>query len=387
MKVLIYSKKNSLQPIGGPIGYLYNLSYGLKKIKDNEIYFLESAKKGPSFKSKIKNQIPSNVWGALQLAKEILGTIVSDGKEYGHSFNEYDAVHFHSTADLYKNRELLKNYTGKIILTSHTPEAPYLEKRDLMKAKKLPKNIILKISKKLKKIDIYSFMRATDIIFPCKEAVEPYLNTFEFFRNNYKKLEKKITYLPTGIISEEHIVPEKKLLDSNTFRVCYIGRHNTIKGYDLLKEAAERIEKLDKNIQFIIAGKQGPLYSNNSLKNWRELGWTNKPLEIEAACNLFVLPNRETYFDLALIEALSAPVVVLISKTGGNKYFERFKTNAINFFEPDDVDDLVNKILFIKKYCNTNQLKQENKVIFKKNFTAEIFAKNYVSTIRSIVES
>ena len=175
------------------------------------------------------------------------------------------------------------------------------------------------------------------------------------------------------------------MLKNDHFKVCYIGRHNSIKGYDLLVKAAKKIEKIDQDIKFVIAGRLGPEYPDKTLKNWEELGWTNDPLSVESACNLFVLPNRETYFDLALIEALSVPSVVLVSDTGGNKYFRKFKTKAINFFKNGDIEDLVKKILLIKNEYDTNKLKTENKKIYSNNFTSKIFAQNYVDVIENIL--
>lgn len=154
----------------------------------------------------------------------------------------------------------------------------------------------------------------------------------------------------------------------------------------MLLKAAKKISKIDPTIEFVIAGKEGPCYPDDSLKNWHELGWSNNPMGIEASSDLFVLPNRETYFDLALIEALSVPTVVLISKTGGNKYFEKFKSNSINFFNPNDVDDLVNQILYIRNNLDISQVKIQNKAIYESNFTPRIFAKNYIETIKQIIK-
>lgn len=374
--------------MGGPLGYLYNLDDGLSRINNNGIYFLkeEAIKESNknTIKYKIKKIIPKTIWSKLTLLKYIKSIIGSNGKEYIHSFEDYDAVHFHSTADLYKNRELLKNYKGKVILTSHSPEATYLEICDLMKAARFPKIFIKKVAIKLKEVDIFAFKKATDLIFPCKYAMEPYLDTFDYFKENYYALLDKTHFLTTGV-KNSHSKPEDKLMHKNKFKVCYIGRHNSIKGYDLLVKAAELINKKDIDIEFVIAGKLGPIYPNKHLKNWKELGWINNPLDIEASCDLFVLPNRETYFDLALVEALSVPTVVLISETGGNKFFKKFHTNAINFFNPNSVEDLANQIINIKQNYDIANLKKKSKKIYQENFTTDLFAKHYIRVIKQIV--
>ncbi|CAM2870543.1 glycosyltransferase family 4 protein [Lactobacillus crispatus] len=388
MKILICMNKNELKPIGGPVGYLYNLSYGLSMIGDKQVHFLNENKviTESNFLSKIKKIVPHRLKYKLWLIKTVNKIINNDGKVANIDFNDYDAIHFHSTADLYKNRKLLKDFKGRIILTSHTPEAPYLEWADLLNENSIP-NSEKKI-KQLKNIDIYAFKRCTDIIFPCKEAMDPYIHTFEYFRDNYKKLIQKITFLPTGIkrpdVITKAVIPFKK--DKDNFIVCYVGRHNSIKGYDILLNAAKKIQNIDKKIKFVIAGKEGPLYHDEKLKNWKEMGWTNNPLGIEAESDLFVLPNRETYFDLALIEAMSVPSVILASYTGGNKYLKKFDSDAINFFESENIDDLVNKILLIKKKGITDNLREKNLEMYNKNFTPEIFAKNYIEKITKIIK-
>lgn len=388
MKVLIYMDRNKLKPIGGPTGYLYNLSIGLTEIKSLEIDFLNEKKKSEStFKSVARRGIPQKIWKKLSAWKYTKSIIDSDGKESDINFNKYAAVHFHSTYDLYKNRNLLKNYSGKIILTSHTPEAPYLEVCDSLRAEGFPNKLITNIAKKLKRIDDFAFNKCTNLIFPCKEAMEPYTNTSEYFRKNYKQILNKTSFLPTGIKRPKEIAQFEmpNNIDKDKFWVTYVGRHNEIKGYDLLLKAARKIQNEDADIEFFIGGREEPMHSDPKLKNWHEFGWTNNPLGLEAASNLFVLPNRQTYFDLALIEALSVPSIVLISDSGGNKYFKRFNSNMINFFKTNDVDDLVKKIENIKDHYDVFYGSKSMK-IYNDNFTPKIFAQNYIKVIREIVK-
>ena len=41
--------------------------------------------------------------------------------------SSYDAVHFHSTFDLYSQKKNLEDFKGIVLLTSHTPKAKYKE--------------------------------------------------------------------------------------------------------------------------------------------------------------------------------------------------------------------------------------------------------------------
>ena len=83
---------------------------------------------------------------------------------------------------------------------------------------------------------------------------------------------------------------------------------------------------------------------------------------------------------------MSVPSVILASYTGGNKYLKKFDSDAINFFESENIDDLVNKILLIKKKGITDNLREKNLEMYNKNFTPEIFAKNYIEKITKIIK-
>lgn len=384
MKELIYCEKNKLSPVGGPYGYLYNLYCGLQMISNNEIYFLNNnardksnRKQKPNY-NKFTSTIKKRIWPYYFIMSLLFGFGKSKEK-----LDNYNVVHYHTTVDLYKCRRSLKKYKGYILLTSHSPEAWHLEASELVKKLHMPfkKSII----KKIEKIDEYAFENCNFVVFPCREAMEPYLHTWRYFADHYDEIIKKAKFILTGINKPSKIIPENLDISfNNKFKVCFVGRHNEIKGYDILLNAAKILNR-QEDIQFIIAGREGPIYHSSDLKNWKELGWTNNPLGVIKSCDIFVLPNRETYFDIVLLEALSIPTVVLISDSGGNKYFKKFDSNAITYFETGNAHDLANKICQLKEQKKTfDSRREEASDIFEANFTSKVFADNYLNLIRSI---
>lgn len=169
----------------------------------------------------------------------------------------------------------------------------------------------------------------------------------------------------------------------SAFVVSYVGRHNEIKGYDDLKLIGSRLLNRYENIYILIAGKESPL-KGLSHERWIEVGWTNDPYSIINASDVFVLPNKETYFDLILLEVLSLGKIVIASKTGGNKFFERFELSGISLFE--NVSEAITKIeeMKNKERKERNLLENENKALFQQYFTASIFADNYIKLIKSL---
>lgn len=385
-KVLIYFPDDLLKPIGGPAGYLYNLREGINSIKTEgkltvDISFYPEAPKAMRDTVKFKNKIPKR----LRELRRALDDLFYEKKRYpiDQRLFEYDIIHFHMTDEVFLNRDFLKNYSGKVILTSHSPCAMFREKMAWLNPVdyKLFKSGIDRIEE----IDRYAFQRADYIIFPCEEAEEPYYHTWE----NYAEIRdsNKYRYMPTGIIActakvsrEEY--RKKYGIPNDAFVISYAGRHNEIKGYADLKKLGEELLS-DQNVYFLVAGKEEPM---TGLKNtrWIEVGWTSDPHSLIAASDVFVLPNHETYFDLILLEVLSLGIPVVMSKTGGNKFFEQFHQPGLKFYH--NLEEAKQKILEFKQMRDSDLAEAKKGILslFESEFTVERFARNYVDIISEI---
>ena len=396
MRALIYFKKSELSPVGGPRGYLYNLKVGLDENNIENIDFLpednkEKEKKIRKILSKIFNFIMpikiKKIRINSHLENNYKNLINKNNKtKLPLDYKKYDIIHFHSTFDLYYEQMNLKDYNGKIVLTSHSPEPLHQEifKRDFKNLSN--SNEILK---ELEKVDIYAFNRANYIFFPCVEAEEPYYNRWDKYKEIHDKNINKYRYILTGIkkcssmkaaseVRKEYKIPKE------AFTICYIGRHNEVKGYEFLKCISKKIMK-DKNNYFLIAGKEGPIYGYKNLKQWTEIGWTKDPYSIINAADIFILPNKETYFDLVFLEVLSLKKLIVANNTGGNRYFEKFNNSGIYLYNNElELLEILEKI----KNMNPREKKEmeiKNGKIFEDNFNEKKFAKNYDELLKSIL--
>lgn len=387
-KLLIYFPENKLRPVGGQAGYLFNLKKGLNDLiseeeKEFDIFFYNNGKRRLEDNVKVRKIVPKRI---LEIRRALNDAFfLNKCFETDMNLFDYDLIHFHWTEEMYLNRKFLEQYKGKVILTSHTPCVMYKEKID--KLKKSDYLLLKKWIDRLEEIDRYAFERADYIIFPCKEAEEPYYNTWPKY--SQVKKENKYRYMPSGIVqcrakkSREDI---RRIynIPSNAFVISYVGRHNFIKGYDDLKKMGEYLLK-DNNIYFLIAGKEEPL---RGLKHphWIEAGWTDDPHSLIAASDVFILPNKETYFDLVLLEVISLGVPIVLSDTGGNKFFKQFNESGLMFYNSLD-----------EAYKNLQNLKNKSKdereeisvriqKIFENNFTVEKFANNYINIIAEIIK-
>ena len=149
-----------------------------------------------------------------------------------------------------------------------------------------------------------------------------------------------------------------------------------------MQEAARELLK-DENVWFLVAGKEQPI---KGLKHprWIEVGWTDDPHSIISAADVFILPNRETFFDLIMLEVLSLGQIVLASRTGGNKFFERFACDGVRLY--NKLDELVELVRSVKASSveERRSWRAAAKALYEQKFTVEVFASRYEAVMNEI---
>lgn len=391
-KVLIWNTYE-LKPTGGPAGYLFNIQQYARNNKIGNIVFLSDLidikdlkeKKYDYFFFKVLKKIcglfqKNNSLNILQFIK----TVVSQ-KQYQKiniNLNDFDFIHFHTSYEFTKYLGYLqiKGFKGKTILTTHTPKPTYLEIIEDWNHLSVD-DIPNKTLKKLKEIDYFAFDTADILLFPDRSALEPYK-----IWDNFNKIEIKenFKFIPTGINpvsfrEEKDSILNKYNIPNGSFVISYVGRHNETKGFDLLKKFGEAILNKYDNIYFLIAGKEEPV-KGISHERWIEVGWTNDPFSIINTCNIFVLPNKETYFDLILLEVMGLDKPVLLSDTGGNKYFND-KDLDLYYFEGSSLDSIINVFessIYDKEFYNS---KNRNYII--NNLQTSHYVDKYINLLNN----
>ena len=402
---------------GGPTGYLANLLDGLNRIENNTnpmIFFDTLPKQPPALEPIISGNIKTihDFFYKSEKRKSFYVNYISRYQkqkytEYSNFLKNIDnmycnpdllknininrtrTIHVHTVGDAVKLKNSLNsagNRSTKIMLTCHTPEAPsdeyfkaYLEEGHNLDRATTIKNLWKCIEKR-------AFESADILVFPSIESMEPLSLTMDGFSELSKK--KDIRFLPSGAKALKSVLTKeqakKKYGVEGKFVIGYVGRHNEIKGYDILKSAAERVLKKDKNICFLIGGSQGKTFNALNDVNWIEAGWVN-PADLFMALDAFVLPNRMTYFDLVLLEVMSMGIPIIASNTGGNKSVQN-ATNALALY--NDIDDLVHTILnFKSKDAGELECISQNVYsAYMENYTPEIFATNYLNLINQIYD-
>lgn len=395
-KALVFMGKDALKPKGGPAAVCYYYNKEQVRRKDNSFEFLSqlsSNQKLHAKEEKLNDRMPKWVMRIYSTIKDIVRINLLLGGKYPitpfEKYNEYDLIHFHDTRTMYERRYELKNYNGIVVLQSHSPQPLGQELYNVIPL--IVRFFVPFIRKRFEKMDKYAFDRADYIIFPCEDAEEPYFNNWRYYKHIHDTKRSHYKYVLTGIPeatpkrNRTEILQELKIGDLD-FTITYVGRHNEVKGYDNLKLIGKKYLEQDANAWIICAGKEEPIKRLNH-NHWIEIGWTTDAHSYISASDVFVLPNRETYFDIVMLEVLSLGKIVIASRTGGNKFFE--KAGCEGVFLYDTVEEAVELLKMVRSMTREQRIdlgKKNYQFYIKNNSVASMYDK-YVSTLEDIYKS
>ncbi len=377
MKVLVYLEEEKLTPKGGPLSVGYYYHEEMMRRGENTLDFNHVDNAYENFHAKgrsLTQKLPKWLNNVHRTIRHIINRRkFLSGKQFAadRDFSDYDIIHFHEAKDLYLERKNLDNFKGIVLYQSHSP-LPWGQEQ----CKDISRLYFLCIPKMLEKyeaIDRYCFERADYIIFPCEEAEEPYSDNWPFFKRYKAVHQEKFKYVLTGIMPSFAKKTREEVLGqygipNDGFVISYVGRHNTVKGYDILKHIASQYFSKDINAWVISAGLEAP-FTRLDHPRWKEIGFTDDPHSLISASDVFVLPNRVTYFDIVMLEILSLGKIVIASRTGGNKYFEKAGVKGILLY--DTVEEAVELLEKVKKMSleERNILGTCNKKYYQENLS------------------
>ncbi|SET25745.1 Glycosyltransferase involved in cell wall bisynthesis [Pseudobutyrivibrio sp. C4] len=391
-RILFYLQKNKLSPRGGPLGVGYYYWDEMKKRNESTIDFIENDSTTENIMGvarKIVGHLPKKIYDLQHSLRDIkrIKKLLKDPSPLSEvDLNKYSVIQFHETMDLYLEKKNLENYKGIVILQSHSPLPAGMEKT--LDYSKIYHRLIPNLGKKLEEIDRYAFERADYLVFPCKEAEEPYIDNWDYYKIIKEEKKDKYLYIETGIkpataLRVKKVVREELHIPMNDFVVFYAGRHNIVKGYNSLKTIGRSFLEKSEDNWIVVAGRLGPIESPD-YKRWIEIGWTTDAHSYMAAADVFILPNKVTYFDLVFIEAMSLGMIILASRTGGNKYYEKF--NLPGVFLYDNEKEAVDCLQRIKNMSEEerNTLRKINKEFYAEHLTVSKMYDNYFNAINKI---
>lgn len=381
MKVLINVYEKYLLPKGGAGAVCYYYSEEQKNRGEHILEFLPN----PQEVNKPSNPI-KKLFEAIKNYSIVFRKLYFSPKPTGKDYNKYDVVHFHDTNSLYYAMPDLKDFRGKVILQSHSPQP--LAEEQYEKMSKILKLVFPFAKQMYERMDRLAFERADYLIFPCEEAEDPYLKSLDYFNALKQSRPNAFRYVLTGIPAAHAKRDRKQVCDElciphTDFIITYVGRHNEIKGFDQLKAIAFDLFAKNSNMWVISAGKEEPI-KRLEHPQWKEIGWTTDAHSYIAAADVFILPNKETYFDIVMLEILSLGKIVVASATGGNKYFRTHNCEGVFLYESkEECISIINRIAGMSLE-ERETLGKKNKLFFEKYLTVSSMYDNYKSMLESL---
>lgn len=226
------------------------------------------------------------------------------------------------------------------------------------------------INRKMNKIKFTNFLEScSSIITPSYIIKEKLL----LFSNN---ISKKINIVPWLI--KEQKLPEIKKTNANILTIGVSGRLNFMKGYHVLIEALNEVNKDYNNWKLVIAGdgeeKDSLLKMINDFNLTDKvffLGWVSNINSFFSEIDLFIHPSFSEGMPMVIIESMynSKPIIA----TDVGSVYEMFDESCGFIIPPRSKDALVDKISFFLK--NQEEIKNKgisSKLNYDKKFSSNV---------------
>lgn len=178
------------------------------------------------------------------------------------------------------------------------------------------------------------------------------------------------------------IAPEVKKSDPQTVHIGFIGRLESMKGYDVLLTVCQKIlPAYPQATLFMIGNTKGKekvvaQYEGNQIKF---LGIRTDVPSVLAGIDIFVLPSFSEGLSNSLMEAMAAGCAVIATQSdGGNRILIHDRENGL-FARRDDAADLKEKIQYLLDHPKHRQaFGAQAKALIQQEFNWNILVQEYL---------
>jgi glycosyltransferase involved in cell wall biosynthesis len=325
-----------IRPGGGPAGYLYNLRKFCLKTPSCPIGFaaaafsesrqLVVAQSGiVRLIQKARKLIPGRVFAGLLLIKAWADRRRSVGSALAAQLDGSGAVVSHDFRLFLRFLNWRRKSAGRpmAVLMLHSPTNPTQEMAFGWGTGYQLGRELEPVRRVWAKMELDAIRSADAIILPNRHAVDGY---FPGDPDRLKLLlSRPIIEIPSGVPPLRSSRPRDAVraelgVAPDEIAIGYLGRKVPDKGYDIFVEAARMAahEPRHSKLRFIGIGA-GYLHEPSPPANMTQLGWRSDAGDLMSAFDVLMVPNRIAYFDLGILEALSAGKTVYTTHVGGSK--------------------------------------------------------------------
>lgn len=259
-----------------------------------------------------------------------------------HLRNPYDVIHVHSVPDFEVFATLIPRILGaKVILDIHDIVPEFYASK-------------FKVSERSMVFRLLVFLERCSIAFSNHVIISNHLWYQKLIQRSVKpqKCTTIINYPDRSIFSRHGCAARA----NGAFTLCYPGTLNWHQGVDIAVEAVALLHEQAPNLKFLIFGngpdreKLSSIIQTKHLEDCVILKGVvplEQVVEIMAGTDLGVVPKRNDSFggeafSTKIMEFMAMNVPVVASRTRIDQYY--FNDQLVQFFEPEDAQDLAAKI-------------------------------------------
>lgn len=343
-KILIFFPHDININAGGPVGFLAHT------LQDKPKDFFEiscelDAKKNIFQKSTFKI---ARFWNSLT-HKRAFHKAYFKAQEHFKKIHaqQYKYIYFHNDIDFFYVKDLILDEQC-VIFQPHSPELHSEEFKAYDSDDIQMYNHIQQAEKSV-------FERADIIVLPNPEC-KPIYQSLYTSRN-------KFYYILSGAKSNYHTKNQERYeLDTNMINLMYIGRRNIVKGFDIVLESFKKARIHRKDIQLFVIGSGDKINEDGII----DVGFSDNPIAWYNSADYLINANRQSYFDLSIIEAISTGIPIIMSDNLGHQYY-RGKSKLITTYDINQNDALYHIFMSNLKKRVTGQ--QDNIRLYQSELT------------------
>lgn len=389
---------------GGPAGYAYNLSKALQMVADvgagNTVEILAPTQdiltevkppSHPSWKFALLKRMPAWLGGPI-LAARTASFRWNALVYFGFSRSDVEKMKTAGVVVFHDFRLASAYLHGvpegqKVYIMPHTPTDHASELVENWRIELGETKVWSFIHHQLMRMELGTYLMSNGLLVPCRRALDGYFANLQGAGEMLRRLpihelksgvdSLKVSRDRDEVLAQLGVPPGRKV-------VGFFGRRHPHKGYDVFCKAAVLAhERGYKNIVFVAAGA-GPLPSPEGLPNFKDLGFLTDNLgDLVAAVDLIVVPNRVSYFDLFILEALSLGKPILTTGVGGNSCID---APGIFFLEVLSSEFLLEEALrLLSSPAMLEQAGRANRDYYLNRYTLEAFGRRHLEFAQKVL--
>ena len=407
-KIVVKHFHSHIKRGGGPPGYLYCLSHAIQSVPEDmpvrfEIFPFAREEQAGSFPAKVRhrlrqvalNQRIHRTYHSLSDAQRqyvkfvqawAQGPVWMEPK-HCRQLLDCDLLFVHDTFTAQRIAALYPaEAQRKVILMTHSPTfighqaaSDFMPDADTesLYAEPYVREVVQR------EMDAMQSLRA--VAWPCAEAQEGYPDWYQLYRHGTVNsvfvetgvLEPSPQSSPQGLRDQWGVRPEQKL-------ALFIGRAHPHKGFDRFVDWADQAALRDRD-QWVFAYAGAKPNTNRALDSIRQVGYQTDNAACYQAADLVVLPNRYSYFDIGVLEALSLGARLAISPTGGHRYLANQCPSlpTIPDTDPAATWQCLKKIS--AEYAHDASKQAELRRYWQERFSPAPFLRNHVALAQQLI--